>query len=175
MSTTAVQPPPFVLDADLIRRHQRAVWRFLRFLGCSTTDADDLTQETFLAMLRRPPADRTERAFAGWLRTTAHNLYRQRGRRLRRDLETMEPAAIESGFAAYVSDPNEGDTYMTALQTCLGLLDERARHLLALRYRDGLARKELALELGMEPAGVKTLLRRLKEKLRDCVERRRKR
>lgn len=36
--------------AGLVRAHQAGVWRYLRFLGCHPDEADDLTQETFLAL-----------------------------------------------------------------------------------------------------------------------------
>ena len=35
--------------AELVREHQADVWRYLRYLGADGHDADDLTQETFLA------------------------------------------------------------------------------------------------------------------------------
>jgi len=34
--------------AALVRAHQAGVWRYLRFLGCEPSEADDLVQETFL-------------------------------------------------------------------------------------------------------------------------------
>ena len=42
----------------LVRRHQVGVWRYLRFLGCPPELADDLAQDTFLALMRHPPEDR---------------------------------------------------------------------------------------------------------------------
>ncbi len=39
--------------AGLVRTHQVGVWRYVRFLGAEAAEADDLTQETFLA-LRAP-------------------------------------------------------------------------------------------------------------------------
>ena len=39
--------------AQLIREHQAGVWRYLRVLGCSRELAEDLTQETFLAVLEQ--------------------------------------------------------------------------------------------------------------------------
>ena len=37
-------------------------------------------------------------------------------------------------------------------------------------YRDRLSREELAAKLDMKPDGVKTLLRRTREVLRNCIE-----
>ncbi|MEE9311331.1 MAG: sigma factor, partial [Planctomycetota bacterium] len=38
----------------LMQAHQTGVWRFLRALGADTSLADDLTQEVFLSVLRKP-------------------------------------------------------------------------------------------------------------------------
>ena len=62
-STGAVAPGEQATDtvhaspldvARLVREHQAGVWRYLRVLGCPATEAEDLTQETFLAVLTRP-------------------------------------------------------------------------------------------------------------------------
>ena len=41
--------------ASLVRTHQAAVWRYLRYLGADEALADDLTQDTFLKLLAHPP------------------------------------------------------------------------------------------------------------------------
>ena len=43
------------MDAKaLIESHQAELWRYLRYLGCDAAEAEDLTQETFLAALSGP-------------------------------------------------------------------------------------------------------------------------
>ena len=59
----------------LIEQHQAGVWRYLRALGCNATEADDLTQETFLAVIQKPFEDYNSAATAGYLRKVAHNLF----------------------------------------------------------------------------------------------------
>jgi RNA polymerase sigma-70 factor (ECF subfamily) len=61
--------------AELVRLHQAGIWRYLRFLGCDEARADDLTQETFLAVHRRPFHQRGEAATAAYLRTVARHQY----------------------------------------------------------------------------------------------------
>ena len=48
----------------------------------------------------------------------------------------------------------------------------RVRRALELQYRDRASRAEIAAELDLAVEGVKTLLRRARSALRDCVERR---
>ena len=82
MTDVVALPPDQHLDSDeaIIRRHQRGVWRFLRWLGADPALADDLLQEAFLLLLQRPPVDRREQAIAAWLRTTAATATRRRWR-----------------------------------------------------------------------------------------------
>ncbi len=72
------------LDVEaLIVAHQAGVWRYLRFLGCDRAQADDITQETFLQVLRRGFEERGERETAAWLRTVARNCFLMNVRRTR--------------------------------------------------------------------------------------------
>ena len=59
-----------------------------------------------------------------------------------------------------------------ALAACLDGLTDRVRRVLALFYGDGASRDDVGREVGMTPDGVKTTMRRAREKLRDCIERR---
>ena len=61
--------------------------------------------------------------------------------------------------------------YAAALSECLQHINGRARESLNLFYRDQLSREQIAQRLEMQPDGVKTMLRRTREKLRDCVQR----
>ena len=69
--------------AELVHAHQAGVWRYLCYLGAAPIEADDLTQETFLSVIRRPLEQRSPRETAGYLRTVARrqllNLRRREG------------------------------------------------------------------------------------------------
>ena len=72
--------------AELIERHQRGVWRYLRMLGCDSSTADDLTQETFLQVHRSLPSFGGRSNLLTWIFGIA---YRQSLRRLRKRRYTM--------------------------------------------------------------------------------------
>ena len=59
--------------AELVRRYQTGVWRYLRFLGARTAEVDDLVQETFLAVLRGNFEYRSDPQTAAYLRKVARN------------------------------------------------------------------------------------------------------
>jgi RNA polymerase sigma-70 factor (ECF subfamily) len=156
---------------DLVRAHQASVWRYLRLLGCDPAQADDLTQETFLAVLRRPFADQGPVAAAAYLRQVARNLFlkalRRPGARPREvDLDQAEEAL--AGFEGQ----DGGDEYLDALGQCLTTLSGRVRRVLDLRYRDGLSRTELAAAMGLSADGIKSLMARARAALKQCIEQR---
>lgn len=163
----ASDPGRVELTEALVRRHQREVWRHLRFLGASPQTADDLTQETFLRLLRTAVDDRGEAALAAWLRATARHLFLAQGRR-RAGLELSTEVELEAAWAQWAADDG-GEAAHAALERCLARLDGRARRALVLRYAEGQTRTALAKALDLSVEGTKTLLRRSKQVLAACV------
>ncbi|MHC4841352.1 MAG: RNA polymerase sigma factor, partial [Planctomycetota bacterium] len=80
----------------LMKTHQAGVWRFLRVLGADTTLADDLTQEVFLSVLRKPFEQRNDVSTLAYLRTVARNLLFKARRKSGREVEMPELEALES-------------------------------------------------------------------------------
>ena len=157
--------------ADLVRQHQAGVWRYLRFLGCDRPLADDLTQETFLAVLETPFDIRTPAQTAAYLRRVARNRMLMAFRKLGR-----EPVVTDLDLAETLWSEMAGEdglnNYLEALAECLETaVNGRAREAVMARYRDGASRDEIATRFDMAANGVKTMLRRTRNSLRDCVER----
>lgn len=70
--------------AELVRSHQSGVWRYLRFLGADESLADDLTQETFVSVWKKPFVEHSPAATGSYLRTIARNLFLMSLRRRKR-------------------------------------------------------------------------------------------
>lgn len=154
---------------ELVSAHQREIWRYLRFLGASPSEADDVTQETFLEVWRRPFADRGERAARAYLRRVARNHLLMRLRRARRRPLVLDLEAAEGAWERLAGDDAGGER-LACLRACVDELDGRARRALELRYAERRSRAESAELLGLRPEGLKTLLRRTRARLRACVE-----
>ena len=77
----------------MVREHHADVWRYLRYLGAGAADADDLTQETFLAVARSRFEERSPAQTAGYLRTVARNQLLMARRRQGREVHTVEIAS----------------------------------------------------------------------------------
>jgi len=155
----------------LIYRHQAGVWRYLRFLGAEQTEADDLTQETFLSFTRADFVERDPRQTVGYLRTVARNQLLALRRRQNREVNTVELEAADSVWAAAAGPDGSLSGYLDTLRDCVAELRGRPREAIDLHYRHGAGRDAIAAKFDMKPDGVKSLLRRTRALLRECVER----
>ena len=166
-------PPPQVAAAApldvprLVHEHQTGVWRYLRVLGCPAAEADDLTQETFLAVLTKPFQDYNRQATAAYLRQVARNLFITSRRR------AVATAELDEAEAAWLrwAVKDDGQDLMNALRSCLQKLTDRARQALDLRFGRQASRTEIASAVGLSEDGAKNLLQRTKQQLRECIER----
>jgi RNA polymerase sigma-70 factor (ECF subfamily) len=162
---------PAGLDAArLIKEHQAGVWRYLRVLGCSANQAEDLTQETFLAVLQKPFQEINRAATAAYLRQVARNLFISSQRRAARGVAMAELDEIEAAWSRWAAN-DDGRELLVALQKCLETLADKARQALELRFREKQSRAAIAAALGMSEDGAKNLMQRAKQHLRTCIER----
>ena len=153
----------------LVHAHQSELWRYLLFLGCQPAEAEDITQETFLAVLRRPFEDRGPQASSAYLRRVARNLFlksvEQRARGpLLVDLEEAEQLWVS------LCARDGGDRYVQSLRVCIDELPTRSRQAVELSYHEGRSRSQIAQLMGITSAGVKALLRRVRGALKSCVQ-----
>jgi RNA polymerase sigma-70 factor (ECF subfamily) len=157
--------------AGLVRTHQAGLWRYLRFLGCEPPEADDLVQETFLTVLRDGFEQRSAGQTAAYLRRVARNRLLSARRKQRTRPATIDLEAAESLWAQMAGEDGMND-YLAALEDCLEVaVTPRVRSVLRRQYRDRASRSEIAAQLDLSVEGVKTMVRRARTALRDCVER----
>ena len=166
-------PTPQVTGFDavrLIETYQPGVWRYLRTLGCETALADDLTQDTFVAVLQKPFQDYNRSATAAYLRRVAYNLFISHQRRSGKVTSVDNIEELEQQFFQWAGE-DQGEAALDALRDCLQHLTERARWALEMRFRDDLSRPNIADKLEITEHGAKNLMQRAKSQLRDCIER----
>ena len=161
----------------IIHRYQAELFRYVRYLGASEAGAaEDVVQDVFLAAWsnENPPPLTDEPRMAGWLRGITRNLFLMHCRRNR-----ISPVHVDSEWltqaeahweAEGLGGEEEGPR-QEALRRCMQKLTDRERGALNDRYRERLPRDEMARRLKMTDNGVKSLLRRLRKNLADCIRR----
>lgn len=153
----------------LYRRYLGRVYGYAFYLLGDHHDAEDVTERTFLAALGAVNRFRDDGAtFRAWLFRIAHNqvanALRARDRRPSARLEALpEPVDPVDPLAAVTRD-EEARRVRAALDD---LPDDR-RHVLVLRFVDGLSAREIGEVLGRSEGAVRVLQHRA---LRDLGER----
>jgi RNA polymerase sigma-70 factor, ECF subfamily len=155
---------------DWVGRHARGAWRFARLLGCDAHLADDLVQDAMLAALHKGVAVLDDAAASAWLRGAVRNLWRMHLRTQRRR-PTVALEVAEEAMERHAGADGSGDGVLDALRRCVTRMNGRARAALDLRYAQAASREHIAQRLGLTTDGVKTLLRRTREALWQCIQR----
>jgi len=147
-----------------LRYYDRVYGLLFRLLG-SREEAEDLAQEVFLKLYRRPLGRGREHHLQGWLYRVALNAGYNAIRSHQREARWQEALARETTIVG--DDAASGDPVGEALRreereqvrAVLAQLPPRQGQLLLLRHM-GLSYKELAEVAGVSPTSVGTLLAR---------------
>lgn len=134
-------------------------------------DAEDVQQETWLAVYRSIRSLHDPRAFRTWLfRTTRHHAI-DFLRRRKREQRLLELVALEPSDEG--SDQAEAEPAVTvdkaALHAAMEGLSPAHREVLLLRFRDGLSYAEIALVVGCPIGTVRTRLHHAKRRLHQVL------
>lgn len=155
--------------ALLYDRHWKAVYRYAWLLAKSVPDAEDVTQECFLALMRRPASfDPARSQLRTWLLAVARNQVLQRrrsetGRTAEVDDETPE---ITSGVEEMLIQRERAE----ALRRAFELLPTLQKETLFLVEFEGLSLAGTAAVLQIEPNAVKARLFRARERLKRLLD-----
>ena len=152
--------------AELVRRHARALARFLAGAGAPEGEVDDLVQETFIRAFRAMGSFRQQCQFRTWLLTIGGNALKDLGRKLAR----RRIVPLDDRLASHDGDPQQraeaGETE-ARLQEGLGRLTRMQREVFLLRAQQGLEYDEIAAALDSTPGAARVhyhhAVKRLKE------------
>ncbi|MFY8071153.1 MAG: RNA polymerase sigma factor [Pirellula sp.] len=166
-----LNPPNGTWDPEkLITGHYLGVWRYLRAIGCPIHLADDLAQETFVAVLRKPFQQTSEHSTAAYLRRVAFHLLLEYKRKFGSVGLTDQAELLDQYWTRWAGADASGDRMIDALKECFQRLSARAQKSLRMRFEDQATRERIAAELQITENGVKNLQQRAKAQLRQCLE-----
>ena len=155
--------------AELVRRHARALARFLAGAGAPEADLDDVVQDTFIRAFRAVDRFRGQCQFRTWLLTIGGNVLKDHGRRAARH----KVVPLDEALAARDGDPHEraeAGEAETRLTEGVGKLPRLQREVFLLRAQQGLEYEEIAAALDTTEGAARVhyhhAVRRLKELMR---------
>lgn len=149
--------------AELVRLHQRRVFRLAGRFFRRREDVEDAAQETFLTAWSKLSTYRAKAPFEHWLTRVCLNCCYERLRRDKRVPEQIDPAAE---LVAPGADPNAG----IEVEGLLARLGPADRFVLLLLDGEGWSVAQIAERLGWTAVNVKVRAHRARKKLRRLLE-----
>lgn len=156
----------------LLGRYQDVVFRFgLRLCG-DRADAEDVLQESLLAMARGVRDFRGGSSLSTWLYTIARSYCIKKRRRRQDAPATVEPLEHAAAVAAPGDDPEAAASrseLSRAIEAAIASLEPNHREVLVLRDVEGLSAAEVAEVLELSVDAVKSRLHRARAAMRAAL------
>ena len=159
------------LFVRLLLQHQDTLLRYILPLVGHLDDAQDVLQQTALALWQKFDQYDPERPFLPWAKRFAHNEVLMHHRKQRRYTFLTEEL-IQTLSERQGEQELEAEQRRSALQACLDSLPKADRQLLTERYAEaGMTVQQLAATTGQTPNVLYKALARIRRILLDCVGR----
>jgi len=164
--------------SDLVRLHQAQVRGTIHRYVLDSDVVDDLAQDTFVKAYTQLASYKGKAPFGGWLLSIARNaaLHFLRDRIVRRaqGSEALEATAdrwLVTALESASEAPEEQDRQLAALETCIQGSSGLGADLVREYYFKNRKAAEIARTLGRSEGSVWVGLLRVRQALRQCVER----
>jgi len=166
----------------LVTRHRKALFNFILRFVRDTAQAEDVTQETFLRLVKGADAYERQAKFTTWLYTIARNLCVDASRRgkHRKAASLDAPLSDDDGAASLLDLLPDGTAGVDRqaqsrelglrLRQAIEALPDEQREIFLLREVADLQFNEIAKVIGCSENTVKSRMRYALEKLREALE-----
>ena len=154
----------------LMQRHLQPLRGFLALRAPAPDLIDEVAHDAFVFAYQNM-RDFSTGSMQPWLRTIAHNLLRDRLKAYARESTKHERYSeqVRWEMALETSDKPVSDE-SDHLASCLEKLRHHQRTILDLRYEAQLSCEEIAQRTGRSTLAVRTVLMRVRQQLRKCIE-----
>lgn len=154
--------------AVLFKRHSDRIWRLAYMILHSSTQAEDVVQETFTKGLAHISSYRGEAEPRAWFSSIALNLCRHILRDTKKEARLAGSEALDQG--AFLNKPRGRGALTSAIRregnrmltVAMGFLTEGQREVFVLHYVDGLPYDDLARILNIKAGAARALAHRAK-------------
>lgn len=166
----AVQGGDVQAFEPLMERHLDALHAFISVKLPMPNLIDEIAHETLVFAFHHLNEFTAGTSFRAWLRAIALNRVRTEVERFLRE-ERNRLAFAERCILEDALSTTEAPWELDALNDCLDRLPDPLRELLQLRYRDEQSSEEIAGRFRRSLAWVRTTLCRVRQQLKECIER----
>lgn len=158
---------------SLVEEHKQPVFRLAYLLLGDASEAEDVTQETFLRAYQRLNRFDPQRSLRPWLLGISRNLARNRSRSLGRYWGAIERYARTylDGSKATPEDRTQSQAEADSLWKALRMLNQNDQEVIYLRYYLDLSTEETGESLGIPTGTVKSRLNRALARLGGIIAR----
>jgi RNA polymerase sigma-70 factor (ECF subfamily) len=182
LSAAAEHPAQAISSArfdEIIRQHQRRVYRIILLLVKDADAADTLTQECFLRAYRHRNSFRGECSIETWLLRIAVNLVRDHGKNRRLSFWRKLVGLEENGASLHerVATPQPSAERvllareeLDAVWTAAASLSQQQRAVFLLRFAEEMSLADISEVLGLKVGSVKAQLSRALGKVRRVLK-----
>jgi RNA polymerase sigma-70 factor (ECF subfamily) len=157
---------------ELLATNERRIARYVLALVPNWADADDLVQQTKIALWEQFDDYDVSKDFGAWACTIAYYLILTHRKTTQRRHTRLSQQYLNAMAAEIERINRQPDRRRTALEECLQELREASRRLIALCYSENRTIKEVAEMLGRPVGATQKAVFRIRQALQECVERR---
>src|SRR5579862_2098268 len=155
---------------SLFLRSEREVFRYVAALVPNVTDAEDIVQQTAMALWEKFDAYDPDRPFTPWACRFALNKTRQWIERRQRWQALLDKGLAEELAQRSQELQPEIEQRLRHLETCMSRLPQTQRALLEGYYYERASIEQLAERSGKTEAAIYKVLQRIRHGLQLCME-----
>ena len=156
--------------ARLFMQNQHALLRFIRIMAPQLADAEDILQETAVALWQKAADYNPDLPFLPWAMQFARNKVYQH-RRKNHNWLVLDNDVIETLMQEHEHVAPELESRRVFLASCLKKLPKQSARLLELRYFDRMQVPEIGVELKISVSTLYKIFYRIRAELMKCVSR----
>ncbi len=160
---------------ELYFTYENGLRSFIRALVWDRSEFEDVFQTAVLTLWKKFDTYDESRPFGPWARGVAMKEVLQMRRESGRRPTPFSPETVQAileSFELKEAKLADSSNEQEALEKCVGVLPQRWRKLLELRYREGLRLSDLATRIGNSLAATQRDISRARQQLAECVKRR---
>ncbi|MEM7012822.1 MAG: sigma-70 family RNA polymerase sigma factor [Verrucomicrobiota bacterium] len=153
---------------EIVRRHESAIFRFVRSRVRQSNDAEDIAQQTFVKAYQKINQFKFRYRFAPWLFTIARRLTIEHFRKNGGAGGTEAPEEFETKLPSDEIEAHE--SHRELWRQIRDLVPEQTATALWLKYEEQLSVAEIAKVIGRTTAHTKVILHRARKQLAEQLK-----